>query len=195
MIRSVAIVLATAISATAFAQNAHEAMIPFNKTQENAVVADFDNAPEVVRQVLKAQLEKEGLRKIKSSGGYWRSSGSVWNSVSSDKMDFYFRIEGKRNKSTISVLVSKGYDNFVTSGTDSRTIDNVKNFLNGFGDQLVAYQKEQDIKAQEEAVKKAEVLQKKAAEQQAKLDKQHAAQQKALEAERQKLNNIKASTN
>lgn len=195
MIRSIALVLATVTSATVFAQNAHEAMIPFNKTQESAVVADFDNPPEVVKQVLKAQLEKEGLGKIKSSGGYWRSNGSVWHSVSSDKMDFYFRVEGKRNKSTISVLVSKGYDNFVTSGTDSRTVDNVKNFLNSFGDQLAAYQKEQDIKAQEEAVKKAEALQKKAVERQAKLDKQKAAQQKALEAERQKLNNIKASAN
>ena len=195
LISSLSLLLILAASGTLSAQNAREATAKFNKTNPAAVVADYDQPVDLVKTVLKERLEKEGLGKMKSVNGFMRYSGVTWQSVSSDKMDAYFKVDGKKGKSTITVLVSKGYDNFITSGSDARTIENVKAFLNGFGEQVIAYQRALDIEAQEEAVKKAEALQKKAAEQQARLEKEHAEKQKALEAEKQKLNNIKASAN
>lgn len=187
--------LALTIAATASAQSARETSVKFNKNNENAVVAEYDSKADMVKEVLKERLDKEGLGKMKSSSGYMRYSGVTWNTVSSDKMDVYFKVESRKGKSMISVLLSKGYDNFVTSTSDGRAIDNVKAFLNSFDDEIVAYQKALDVKAQEEAVKKAEKKQQKIAEQQAKLEKENAAKQKALEEERRKLNSIKASVN
>ncbi len=53
-------------------------------------------------------------------------------------------------------LLSKGYDNFITSGTDVAVIENTKTFLNSLAQSIDAYQLGVDTKTQEDAVKKAE---------------------------------------
>lgn len=206
---SLALALAIAATGTVSAQNAHESSVKFNKTNENAVVADFDKPADIVEAALKDRLEKEGLGKMKSSKGFMSYSGVLWNSVSSDKLDVYFKVEGKKDKSSISVLVSKGYDNFITSGSDSRTIDNVKAFLNGFMANANAYQLGLNIKAQEEAVKKAEKAYSNATDdnkdllsQKEKLEKKIAEsnndqtlKQKALDEAKKKLDDLKSNVN
>jgi hypothetical protein len=208
-IKSIALVLAIAATGTATAQNAHESSIKFNKKSENAVVADFNKSAEVVEAALKDRLEKEGLGKMKTSKGFMSYAGTLWNSVSSDKLDVYFKVEGKKDKSTVSVLVSKGYDNFITSGSDAKTIDNVKAFLNGFVTYTNSYQLTLDIKAQEEAIKRAEKAytnsidnNKDLLSQKEKLEKRIAEsnneqtlKQKALDEEKKKLSDLKLRMN
>jgi hypothetical protein len=208
-IKSIALVLAIAATGTATAQNAHESSVKFNKTNENAVVADFNKPAEVVEAALKDRLEKEGLGKMKSTKGFMSYAGTLWNSVSSDKLDVYFKVDGKKDKSTVSVLVSKGYDNFITSGSDAKTIDNVKAFLNGFVTYTNSYQLGLDIKAQEEAIKKAEKAYSNSVDnnkdllaQKEKLEKRIAEsnneqilKQKALDEEKKKLNDLKVKMN
>jgi hypothetical protein len=208
-IKSIALVLAIAVTGTATAQNAHESSIKFNKNAENAVVADFDKPAEVVEAALKDRLEKEGLGKMKTTKGFMSYAGTLWNSVSSDKLDLYFKVEGKKDKSTVSVLVSKGYDNFITSGSDAKTIENVKAFLNGFVKYTNSYQLTLDIKAQEEAIKKAEKLYSNSVDnnkdllsQKEKLEKKIAEsnneqilKQKALDEEKKKLTDLKSRMN
>jgi predicted ribosome quality control (RQC) complex YloA/Tae2 family protein len=202
IISSLSLLLIFAACGTLSAQNARETTAKFNKTNPGAIIADYDQPADMVKTVLKERLEKEGLGKMKSASGYMRYSGVIWNAISSEKLDAYFKVDGKKGKSTITVLVSKGYDNFVTPASDARITDNVKAFLNGFNEHLTAYQKTLDVKAQEEAVKKAEKEQKELAkrnkelqEEKEKLERKHAEKQKALDAEREKLNNIKASVN
>jgi len=154
ILTSLTLVCALALSVSA--QNAHESSVKFNKTNENAVVADFDKPAEVVEAALKDRLDKEGLGKMKTSKGFMSYAGTLWNSVSTDKLDIYFKVEGKKNKSTVSVLVSKGYDNFITTATDAKTIENVKTFLNSLVNYTNTYQLGLNIKEQEELVKKAE---------------------------------------
>jgi hypothetical protein len=208
-IKSIALVIAIAATGTATAQNAHESSIKFNKKSENAVVADFNKSAEVVEAALKDRLEKEGLGKMKTSKGFMSYAGTLWNSVSADKLDVYFKVEGKKDKSTVSVLVSKGYDNFITSGSDAKTIDNVKAFLNSFVTYTNSYQLTLDIKAQEEAIKKAEKAysnsidnNKDLLSQKEKLEKRIAEsnneqtlKQKALDEEKKKLSDLKLKMN
>lgn len=208
-IKSIALVLAIAATGTATAQNAHESSVKFNKTTENAVVADFDKPADVVEAALKNRLEKEGLGKMKSTKGFMSYPGTLWNSVSSDKLDVYFKVEGKKDKSTVSVLVSKGYDNFITSGSDAKTIDNVKAFLNGLREYTNSYQLTLNIKEQEEAIKKAEKAYSSSMEnnkdllaQKEKLEKRIAEsnneqvlKQKALDEEKKKLDELKGKIN
>ena len=156
VINSLALAIAITIAGTATAQNAHESSVKFNKNNENAVVADYEATAEVVEGALKNRLEKEGLGKMKTSKGFMVYSGVLWNSVSNEKIDVYFKVEGKKDRATLSVLISKGYDNFVTSGSDSRTIVNVKAFLNSFINDAKAYQLRLSIAAQEKVVKEVE---------------------------------------
>src|SRR6218665_2010544 len=156
MLNALTLVMALAIGGTATAQNAHESSVKFNKTNENAVVADYEKPADIVEAALKKQLESEGLTKGKNSKGYLTFSGIQWSKVSNEKVDVYFKVEGKKEKSTVTVFISKGYDNFISSGSDSRAIDNVKGFLNGLVHHATAHQHSLNIAAQEEAIKKAE---------------------------------------
>jgi hypothetical protein len=156
VLKTLVLSLAVTSSSVAFAQNARETSTKFGKDVHNAVVADYDVPVKLITDALKDRLEKEGLGKMKSTNGFMAYMGTLWNSVSGDKLDVYFKVEGKKDKSTITVMVSKGYDNFVTSTSDSITIANIKTFLNNFMDHANAFQLNLDIKAQEDVVIKTE---------------------------------------
>jgi hypothetical protein len=201
LITYLCLALLSAAGNTLYAQNARETAVKFNKANTNALLADYNYPVEIVKLVLKDRLDKEGLRKMKTTNGYMRYAEVLWPSVSSGKIDAYFKVDGKKGKSTVTVLVSKGYDNFIATGSDPAATEGVKAFLNGLNDHIAVYQKEQDIKAQEEVIRQAEKAQKQQAEQQKALLKEkerlekkiatqnndQAAKQKELEAERQKL--------
>lgn len=144
------------IAGRLFAQDAKETTIRYNKTNQNALIATYDQPAEVTEAALKERLAKEGLTKMKSSNGYMAYPGVIWSPVSTDKMDVYFKVEGKKDKSTITVLASKGYDNFVSSASDPVIVDQIKRYLNGFAAHASAYNLGLAVKAQEEVIRKAE---------------------------------------
>lgn len=141
---------------TVFAQNAREGRVQFMKADQNAVIADYDLPKDVIENALKERLEKAGLGKRGSEKGFITYKGSTWTEIGADKMDIYAKVEGKGNMSTVTMLVSKGYDNFISSGTDPEKVQKVQEFLNSFIKDARLYQLKLTIIAQEEAVKKAE---------------------------------------
>ncbi len=152
------ITCALTLGIVANAQNAREGSVKYMKGNQNAVIAEY-NAPEkVVAEALKNKLSKAGLGKSKSSKGFTAYSGTLWQEISNDKVDIYYSVvAGKKNQPTsVQVLVSKGYDNFISSATDANAVNNLKNFLNTLDEEIRLVQFGLDIKAQEEIVKKAE---------------------------------------
>ncbi len=147
-----------------YAQNAREASIKFMKGQQNAIVADYDLPKGVVEDALKERLEKEGLGKRGSEKGFMAYKATVWTNISPDKMDVYAKVEGKGDQSTITMLASKGYDNFISTATDADKVQKIEAFMNSFIKDARAYQLKLAIAAQEEVVKKAEKEQRNAAE-------------------------------
>lgn len=143
-------------AALSFAQNAHEGRVKFMKGDQNAIIADYDLPREVVEDALKERLEKSGLGKKSTEKGFMAYKGKVWSEISPDKVDVYAKVEGKSDKSTITMLVSKGYDNFISSASDADNVQKVQAFLNSFLRDAKAYQLRLAIAAQEEIVKKAE---------------------------------------
>ena len=207
--QSLAFSLAIAGAGTASAQNAHESSVKFDKNNENAIVADYNKPADIVEAALKKQFESEGLSKSKSKSGYTYFSKVTWNKVGSQSADIYYKVEGKKEKSTVTVLVSKGYNNFISSGSDASAVDNVKAFLNDLSRHADVHQHTLIIKAQEEAVAKAEKAFSNSADnnkdlmaQKEKLEKKIAEstneqtlKQQALDAEKKKLTDLKASAN
>jgi hypothetical protein len=198
--------LMTAANTRAQNVNVHESTISFGKTSQSAVIGEYDAPASVVEEALKLHMEKAGLDKRKSEKGFMAFKGAAWNEVSADKADVYLKVEGKGNKSTISVLYSKGYDNFVTASSNPETVNAIKSFLTNFVADLKKYQLMQDIAHQEDALKKAEKAYassvtdgKSLADDKVKIEKKIADntneqgdKQKAVDAEKKKLEDLKA---
>lgn len=157
-ITSIATVLlaSACFSGTAFSQKAYEAQVEYDKEKRTGVVAEYNVEKKTVEEALKERLEKAGLGKPKSSKGFLHYPGVVWKDISTEKIDVYTRVEGKKDNAVVSVLISKGYDNFITSGNDGNIIQNTKKFLDNFNRDITVYQLQLDINKQEAMVKKAE---------------------------------------
>lgn len=162
--KALSILTLSVLSFSSFAQNAREASVKFMKGQQNAIIADYDLPKSLVEDALKERLDKEGLGKKSSEKGYMAYKKTTWAAISPDKIDVYANVDGKNDKSTITMLVSKGYDNFISTATDSDKVQKIEAFLNSFIKDVRAYQLRLSIAAQEEVVKKAEKAQRNTAE-------------------------------
>lgn len=140
----------------ATAQNAHEATVKFMKAQQNAIVAEYQYPPDVAENALLEKLDKLGLGRNRSTEkGFYVYKAVNWNDLSTEKLDVYTRVDGKGTQSTLTILVSKGYDNFITSAKDKDMVDKVKAMLNSFTADANAYQLRQNIEAQVVVIAKA----------------------------------------
>ena len=146
------IAFAMLFSGVTFAQNARETTVKLNKTQQNAMIADYQAAPKVTQEALKEYLNKAVVGKMKTSKGFYTFTKATWTEIGNETADIYFKVDGKKNKSTISVLYSKGYDNFISSSTDPEISARVAGFLNNFNQYLSGFQNEMDIEKQYKVV-------------------------------------------
>ena len=126
------IAVAMLFSGVVFGQNARETTIKLNKVQQNAMIADYEVAPKIAEDALKEYLDKAVIGKMKNSKGFFTFTKATWTNISNETADIYFKVDGKKNKSTIVVLYSKGYDNFISSSSDPETSAKIANFLNTF---------------------------------------------------------------
>jgi hypothetical protein len=141
---------------TTLAQNARPTEVSFMKGKQLGLVADYDFHPGTVEAALKERLEKAGLSNRSSTKGFISYKGITWPEIGPDKMDVYTRVDGKGEKSTVTLLVSKGYNNFISEATDEQTVMRLKMFLNDFLVDATAYNLRLAIKRQEEVVQLAE---------------------------------------
>jgi len=100
---------------------------------------------ETAEQTILTKLKETGYKPEKSGGflnkknkeeGYYKFSGVVLPELVNQQLDLYFKVDpldnDGNNRSSITLLVSKGYENFVSSETDSATFAASERFLNGF---------------------------------------------------------------
>jgi hypothetical protein len=119
-------------------------------------VAEYPLSKGLIENALKERLEKAGLKKPKNERGFTYYKEVSWPEVSPSLVDIYTNVEGKGDRSTVQILLSKGYDNFVTTATDAVVAENVKKFMDAFIADALAYQLRLMIAGQEEAIRKAE---------------------------------------
>lgn len=199
------IAVAILFSGVVFGQNARETTIKLNKVQQNAMIAGYDASPKITEDALKAYLDKAVIGKMKKSKGFYTFTKSVWSEISNETADIYFKVDGRKDKSTIAVLYSKGYDNFISSSTDPQTSAKIATFLNNFNAVLNAYLHTLDVEKQtslvsdqnddlKKAMSKSEDYKSDISKLQNKLEdnnKEIEKLQKQLETEQSKLDNLK----
>lgn len=158
------------------AQSATEEKVKFMKAEHSAAVATFNYPGDIVKAALDDRLTKAGFGKQKKQQGFISYKGVAWSEVSGEKLDVYTKVDSRKSKSTVYLMAAKGYDNFVSSGTDEAAMEKMKKFLDGFADDLAAYQHQLDVAKKEAEIEKAE-----------KAYADHMKKQKKLEGDRAKL--------
>jgi hypothetical protein len=153
---------------TAYSQ-ANFTTITINKKIQPGLVLELPNNTDVAEGTILQKLKETGYTPETKGKLFWKKNKLdgfyVFNGVelaalNNQKLDMYFKVEPKskteKNQSTIYLLVSKGYDNFISQETDTATFVAATNFLNGFVAGTASYRLNLDIEEQEKVVKAAE---------------------------------------
>lgn len=140
-----------------FAQNAQTGTTIINKASQPCVYADYQYEGSIVEGALKKKFTDAKIGSdSKASDGFRVYKGVVVPQLTNEKIDLYIKVEEKKPMSTVYLLTSKGYDNFMKKETDSTTINNSINFLNNFMNDVLSFKLGKDIEKQEEVIADAE---------------------------------------
>lgn len=111
---------------------ASEASVMIDKENRHAVTIVVDQPEAATRDALRMRLERSGL-KIRQTDGVSKYKGVILSEISSEKLDIYTKVEpGPNNSSVVYMAVSRGYNNYTNSRSDSSINQNVKTFLESF---------------------------------------------------------------
>ena len=143
--------------------------ITINKKIQPGLVLSLPNNTEVAEGTILQKLKETGYSPETKGQLFWKKNKRdgfyVFNGIqlpelNNQKLDMYFKVEPKsstqKDQSSIYMLVSKGYDNFVSPEVDTATFAAATNFLNGFVAGTASYRLNLDIEDQEKVVKGAE---------------------------------------
>lgn len=98
--------------------------------------------------------------KSRESNGYYTFKGARIKEIGSDSYDFYFKTDRKnrrdKDNTTLTMLISSGYEKFIGDTTNASVISNAKSFLNSQVNGTADFDLDLQIAAQEELLKKAD---------------------------------------
>lgn len=133
--------------------------VDYNKVSQTAVINEMPFAPEITEDAIVGKMKSLGYSS-KSSKGFMMFKGVKLAELGPDTYDLYYKVEKKskkeKDKSIVSLLLSKGYDNFASETTDPTLFANAKTFMNGLVNVTAAADLERQIEEQESLVKKAD---------------------------------------
>ncbi len=152
-------IIFTAIFSTALVAQAHIGTVEYLKVQRQAIMADFPFPPKMVMNTIEEKLERMGY-KGKDAKDFTVFRGASISELGAGVYDLYFMVEKKskkdRDNSVVTLMISKGYENFVTDAEDAVLMGNAKSYVESLRTAVAAFDLEEQIKEQEELVRKNE---------------------------------------
>jgi len=131
----------------------------YQKVSRSALVNEVPFPAKTVENAIEDAFSKKGY-KGSSSKGFTVYKGVRLPELGNDAYDLYFMVDKKSRKdndnSIVTLMVSKGFDEFVTESSEGNPLGKAKNYLDSLRNTLAAYDLEQQISTQEEEVKKAD---------------------------------------
>jgi hypothetical protein len=190
------------ISVSARSQ-AYESSIQYNKKKQQAIAIDYSYTTEAVQNAIILKMEKLGYKYKEEKGLFNKDKGflifknAYITDISSDRMDFYIKVERKGKKaneeSTLYMVMNKNGENAMLTMT-ADDVNKAKSFLNKMLPEVEAADLEIRITDQQESVAKAEKKLKNLKDDQVNLEKKlsdnkadQEATQKDIEAQKQAL--------
>jgi hypothetical protein len=133
--------------------------IDFKDGQRPAIVNEFSYPESTVSKAIRDKMEKSGF-KGKDSKGYTMYKNVSLPELGTGTYDVYFKVDRKSKKekdmSEVTMLVSRGNEVYISEADDAQTINNAKAYLDNLIPNVQAFDLEQQITAQQDAVNKAE---------------------------------------
>jgi hypothetical protein len=152
------LILSVVVYTATIAQSRTE-MVTYQKINRQAVVNDIPFPEKTVRDAIDNNMGQMGY-KGKDTKGFTVYKGVRLPALGNDLYDLYFSADRKSRKekeyATLTMMITKGMDNFVADSTDAAVVSNAKAYLDSIKIMIAAYDLEQQIIAQEDAVKKAD---------------------------------------
>ena len=141
-----------------FAQSQY-VFIDFKDARRPGIQNEYPYPEKTVSNAIEDKLKKLGY-KSKDSKGYTIYKGVMLPELGNQPYDLYFKIDRKSKKdkdvAVVNMLVSLGNEIFISDSSDSRVISNAKTFLDNLIPSIAAYDLQQQISNQQDAVSKAE---------------------------------------
>ena len=137
----------------------HVVHIDYQNTGREALANEIGYPEKTVNYAIDDRMAKQGI-KGKSNKGFMVYHGVMLPDMGGSVLDFYFSVDRKSKKdkenSLITLMVSKGGENFITDSSDALLMGKVKAWLDTLGNMVAVYDLEQQIASQEDKVKKNE---------------------------------------
>lgn len=143
--------------------------ITIDQKVQPGLVLELPNNTDVAEGTILQKLKETGYSPETKGKLFWKKNklhgfyvfnGIQLPALDNQKLDMYFKVEPKsktqKDQSIIYLLVSKGYDNFISPEADSATFVAATAFLDDFVAGTASYRLNLDIEEQEKVVKKAE---------------------------------------
>lgn len=151
------VTIAVAIYGTSIAQS-RLATAEYQKTKQPGIELDVPFPEKTVSKSIDDYFQKLGY-KGKDTKGYLTYKGVRLPQLGPDIYDLYFKTDKKSRKekdaTTVTLMISSGYEKFIGDTTNAPLIDSAKNYMNGLTDRVAAYDLDQQITEQDVALKKA----------------------------------------
>ena len=133
--------------------------VSYNKTDRTAIVNEMPYPEKTIMKAIDNKLEQMGY-KGKDTKGFTVYKSVRMPELGSGEYDLYYMAERKsrRNKdnSTLTLMISKGEENFANKGKDAALLANGKTYLDSILPMITAFDLEMQITNQEDEVKKAD---------------------------------------
>jgi len=156
------------VSATSFSQSG-SASLNFRNALRPALVLPLIFKTSTAEQTILAKLKETGYKpevkgnifnKKNKQEGYYVFNGVQLPELANQKLDLYFKVDKMDSdsgyNSSISLLVSKGYDNFISEESDSTSFAASRNFLNSFVSETASFLLNKQMDDQKASIVKAE---------------------------------------
>lgn len=133
--------------------------VEYQKENRLAIENDVPFSAKTVEKALEDTLTKLGYKST-SSKGFTVYKGVRLPELGSESYDLYFMVDKKSRKdkenSTVTLMISKGFESFVTESADGKLIDRAKEYMDSLRNMVAIYELEEQIEGQEAEVKNNE---------------------------------------
>lgn len=155
--KCILVTLFFAFSLSAFSQS-RSTEVEYQKISRPALVNDIPFPANTIEDAIKDYFAKKGY-KASSTKGFTVYKGVSLNELGAGSYDIYFMVDKKSRKekelSTVTVMISKGFDEFVSNNSDALVFGKAQTYLDSLRNMIAVYDLEVQISVQELEIKKA----------------------------------------
>ncbi|MBK7690276.1 MAG: hypothetical protein IPJ31_03875 [Bacteroidetes bacterium] len=128
----------------------------FNKKSQPAIAADFEMSGPIAEGAIKKKMSDAKIKGGSNKNGFITYQEVIVPELRAEKMDVYFKIEDRKTSCTVMMLISKGYENFMSRETDPEVVDKSMMYLSNLRKDILTFGYNDEIAKQEEKVKDLE---------------------------------------